>query len=302
MAILVWPANLVTCALFNTLHSQVYAGMGTRGGISRERFFFYGFLASTCWYFFPGYIFQALSVFNWVCWIVPNNVVVNQLFGYSSGLVRSFTWLTRHPRTDKSSQGMSLITFDWAQIAYIGSPLATPWWAEANVAGGFVFFFCECITAPSDVSPMLTVQTGIITPILYYTNVWYSQFMPCVVLLLLGVDRDLIPHLCSISSRTSFDRFGQTYDVTKIINDDASLNLAKYEQYSPLFLSTTFALSYGLSFASITATLMHTLLYFRKQIWVQSRRAMSEQPDIHARLMSKYPQVPEWWYGMIFSE
>ena len=47
----------------------------------------------------------ALSYFNWVCWIAPNNIVVNQLFGYTSGL------------------GMSLITFDWAQIAYIGSPL-----------------------------------------------------------------------------------------------------------------------------------------------------------------------------------
>lgn len=83
----VWPANLVTCALFNTLHSQVYAGMGNRGGISRERFFFYAFLGSTCWYFLPGYIFQALSFFNWVCWIAPNNIVINQLFGYSSGLV-----------------------------------------------------------------------------------------------------------------------------------------------------------------------------------------------------------------------
>lgn len=27
---------------------------------------------------------------------------------------------------------------------------------------------------------------------------------------------------------------------------------------------------------------------------------MHEQPDIHARLMSKYPQVPEWWYAAIF--
>ena len=62
--------------------------MGNRGGISREKFFFLGFLASTCWYFFPGYIFQALSFFNWVCWIAPNNVVVNQLFGYNTGLVR----------------------------------------------------------------------------------------------------------------------------------------------------------------------------------------------------------------------
>ena len=72
---LVWPANLVNAALFNTLHSQRYAGMGTRGGISRERFFTYGFLASCAWYFFPGYIFQALSVFSWVTWIAPNNIV-----------------------------------------------------------------------------------------------------------------------------------------------------------------------------------------------------------------------------------
>jgi len=64
--------------------------------------------------------------------------------------------------------------------------------------------------------------------------------------------------------------------------------------------SATFAMAYGLSFASITATLTHTLLYYRKQIWTQSRRSMSEQPDIHARLMSKYAQVPEWYYGLIF--
>ena len=30
------------------------------------------------------------------------------------------------------------MTFDWAQIAYIGSPLLTPWWAAANVVGGLV--------------------------------------------------------------------------------------------------------------------------------------------------------------------
>jgi len=76
--------------------------------------------------------------------------------------------------------------------------------------------------------------------------------------------------------------------------------LAKYQAYSPLFLSTTFAISYGLSFASITALITHTFLYHRKQIWTQARKAMHEQPDIHARLMSRYKQVPEWWYGCIF--
>jgi len=76
--------------------------MGTRGGISRERFFFYAWLCGLLWYFVPGYLFQALSYFSWVCWIAPDNIVVNQMFGYASGM------------------GMSMITFDWSQISYIG--------------------------------------------------------------------------------------------------------------------------------------------------------------------------------------
>ena len=105
--------------------------MGTRGGVSRGRFFAYTFLGSFLWYWLPGYAFQALSYFNWVCWIAPDNVVVNQLFGTVSGL------------------GMSVFTFDWGQIAYIGSPLATPWWAEANITASVVFFFCECFSGSS---------------------------------------------------------------------------------------------------------------------------------------------------------
>jgi len=105
----VWPSNLVACTLFNTLHAKSYGGMGARGGISRERFFLYVCAASMCWYFLPGYLFQALSYFSWVCWIAPDNIVVNQLFGYVSGL------------------GMSSITFDWAQIAYLGEHVVIEW-------------------------------------------------------------------------------------------------------------------------------------------------------------------------------
>ncbi|KAF8147395.1 OPT oligopeptide transporter protein-domain-containing protein [Crassisporium funariophilum] len=243
---MIWPYNLVTCALFNTLHAQEYAGMGNRGGLSRERFFFYAFAGSAIWYTVPGYLFQGLSYFSWVCWIVPNNIPVNQMFGYVHGM------------------GMSLVTFDWAQIAYIGSPLATPWWAEANILAGFVFFF------------------WFLTPVLHFTNAWETNTS----------FQNLITRL--------FDNTGSAYNVSRILGSDATFNQQDYEAYSPLFLSTTFAISYGLSFASITATLTHAFLYFRKQIWTQSRRAMHEQPDVHARLMSRYPQVPEWWYVVIF--
>jgi hypothetical protein len=57
---------------------------------------------------------------------------------------------------------------------------------------------------------------------------------------------------------------------------------------------------YGLSFASITAVLTHVFLYFCKRIAIQARRSLSEQPVIHARLMSVYKEVPDWWYLTIF--
>jgi hypothetical protein len=41
---MIWPANLVTAALFNTLHSQETSGAHSQGGISRGRFFTYVFV------------------------------------------------------------------------------------------------------------------------------------------------------------------------------------------------------------------------------------------------------------------
>ncbi|KAJ3783364.1 OPT oligopeptide transporter [Lentinula aff. detonsa] len=242
---MIWPTNLVTCALFNTLHSEHYAGVGNRGGISRERYFWFAFTASFVWYFFPGYLFQALSYFSWVTWIWPQSPTVAQLFGYVNGL------------------GFSVLTFDWSQIAYIGSPLATPWWAQANVISGFFLFI------------------WLVVPILHFKDVWYGLHMP-------------------ILSRSAYDNTMQTYDVLRILNPDSTFNETKYDEYSPVYLSTGFAFSYGLSFAAIASTLSHSFLYFRKQIYVHARRSISEQKDIHSRLMSQYPQVPEWWYLIIF--
>jgi hypothetical protein len=91
--------------------------------------------------FLPSYLFTALSSFSWVCWIAPNNVKINQLFGVTHGI------------------GMGVLTFDWGQISYIGSPLASPWWATANV-GFTIFFFYWFIT------PILYVRTPFLDPVL----------------------------------------------------------------------------------------------------------------------------------------
>ncbi|KAL5513009.1 hypothetical protein ACEPAH_3407 [Sanghuangporus vaninii] len=271
---MIWPANLVSCALFNTLHSQEYIGMGSRGGWSREKFFTVCLIAGTVYYFFPGYLFTALSMFSWVCWIAPNNYSVlltdvrcsgethlsrNAMFLPFADLTKSLKQMFGYA----SGMGMSVLTFDWAQIAYISSPLATPWWAAANIGIGFILFF------------------WILTPILYYKNSWNSQYMP-------------------IMSRMSYDNRGLVYNVTRILTPENTLDVDAYHSYSPLYLPTAFAVSYGLSFASISATIVHTILYLRKSILTRIKGGIGERPDIHARLMSVYQQVPDYWYLVIF--
>jgi hypothetical protein len=135
-------------------------------------FFSRALALATMWSIVPSYLFTALSQFTPLCWIFsgtvptkvasPNipsftaahkanvtttaspsprytrqfldgslstppipkkNIVINQLFGYNTGL------------------GMGILTFDWAMIAYEGSPLVTPWWAEVNVLATLILVF-----------------------------------------------------------------------------------------------------------------------------------------------------------------
>ncbi|KAJ9101471.1 hypothetical protein QFC19_005122 [Naganishia cerealis] len=223
---MIWPSTLVNTALFNTLHSVEDEGAreGKNRSMSREKFFAVSTSAAFVWSWFPNYLASFLQYFDWVTWIAPNNQKVNMLFG--------------------------LLTFDWGIISGIGNPMATPWWATANILGGFVFF------------------VWFLYPIMYYKNVLYWAYLP-------------------FSSSTSFDRFGHKYNVSRIINPDASLNEEAYREYSPLMLGAT----YALSFAALSATITHTILYFRKQIWSQVRKSIHDKDDIHMKLMSRYPEA-----------
>jgi hypothetical protein len=159
---MIWPVNLVYVTLFNTMHSLETSGTRGLGGISRRRFFSYIFIGYFSYSqfllcnwlaylrvltvpldFFPSYLFTALSRFSWVCWIAPNNVKLNQMFGVTHGLA------------------MGVLTFDWGQItAFNGSPLPPLWWAAANVGIAVVFFAWFLV-------PILYVGSRIVSWFLY---------------------------------------------------------------------------------------------------------------------------------------
>jgi OPT family oligopeptide transporter len=144
-AAMVWPTVLPNCALFYSLHDHQPADPAETGGwrISRFKWFLYVGAGSFFWYFFPGFIWQGLSVFAFVTWIKPNNVVINQLFGGFSGL------------------SLIPITFDWTYVtSYILSPLIPPWHAIANTLIGVFLFTWVC-------------SLGV-----HYTGAWYSKYLP----------------------------------------------------------------------------------------------------------------------------
>ncbi|KAH9172005.1 OPT oligopeptide transporter protein-domain-containing protein, partial [Lactarius sanguifluus] len=79
---MVWPQNLMTCTLLNTFHAKE----DENSGISRFCYFMFVFTGAFFFFFLPGYLFQALSMFSWICWLALNNIPLNQVFGVSSGL------------------------------------------------------------------------------------------------------------------------------------------------------------------------------------------------------------------------
>ncbi|KAI1872107.1 uncharacterized protein JN550_004310 [Neoarthrinium moseri] len=245
---MMWPSIFSNTALFYALHDKSKHDKAQANGweISRYRYFFYVLCGMFCYYWIPGVLWQGLSVFAFVTWIRPNNVVLNQIFG-------GFTGLSLIP-----------ITFDWTYVnAYLGDPLLAPVHTHINtLIGLFVFVILTTI--------------GIT-----YTGSVYADYLPMV------------------TSQT-YDNTQSAYNVSRILNADHTFNLDKYKTYSPLFLAPTFALNYGLSFAALTAVLVHTGLFHGKEIWYRYKTARNQEPDVHLKMMKKYPEAPDWWYVVLF--
>lgn len=103
-----------------------------------------------------------------------------------------------------------------------------------------------------------------------------------------------------MSGNGPFDNMGQPYNVTRVITSDMRLNATAYEEYSPLYLPATYAITYILAFMLSSAVLVHTALYHGKALMNGVKKLKMEEDDIHAKLMRNYPEVPDWWYALIF--
>lgn len=256
----VWPSSLVTIALNSAFHDQATEAAVVPGPfkstwrVSRIKFFLWVFLGMFVYFWFPNYIFGALSYFSWMTWIAPDNGPLAQITGGLTGL------------------GVNPIpTFDWNIMTYVCDPLMVPFFSTFNLFLG-MFFSMFVIVA------------------LYWTNAFNTGYLP-------------------INSNRTYDHFGLRYKVKSIIDEFGIFDGAKYQQYSPPFLSSANIIVYMFFFAMYSATVTYGILYHRHEIamgcrdlWSNLRnRKGSENTqksdlDVHNRLMKSYKEVPEWWY------
>lgn len=148
-----------------------------------------------------------LTSLSWICWIFPKSILAQQIGSGLKGL------------------GIGAVGLDWSTISsYLGSPLASPWFATANVAAGFFLVMY------------------VVTPLSYWFNIYKAKTFP-------------------IFSDDLFTSSGQIYNISSIIDSNFHLDTGAYNKEGPLYLSTFFAMTYGVGFAALSATVMHVLLF-----------------------------------------
>lgn len=118
-----WPTLLPTIALNRALTAPERKELINGWKISRYNFFWIVAGASFIYFWIPNYLFTALSTFNWITWIKPDNYNLATITGSQTGL-------GLNPWT----------TFDWNVIDFI-SPLAVPFYSQVTGYAGLLLSF-----------------------------------------------------------------------------------------------------------------------------------------------------------------
>ncbi|GJN90368.1 hypothetical protein Rhopal_003379-T1 [Rhodotorula paludigena] len=235
--VMVWPSQLVTVALYETLHGG--AKEHQQQTRDRMRFFLLAFVAIFVWQFLPSVIFPTLTSIATLC-IIDNS-----------------SWVMRTLGSGYDGFGYLNFSLDWSVIGGTGA-LYTPFFAQCSYFAG------------------LALNLWVVVPVLYFlVNFWNAQ----------SYDSPLAARL----------------DVLEILNDDLSLNEARYAEIGPLRLTPYFAITYGVSFAMLTSAVTTVALWYSNDIRAALWAKKDAVGDIHVEMLERsYAPVPKMYYLSIF--
>nr|AGA20382.1 oligopeptide transporter 11 [Phanerodontia chrysosporium] len=167
-----------------------------------------------------------------------------------------------------SNEGIGLLSFgtSWTLITQ-GSPLVWPLQTQVNSYLGMAIGY-------------------LVLTLAYYKNSFNA--------------RDLV-----FMSTSLFGSDGNTYNQSAILTPDNSLDKSKLAEVGLPRYTATYVVSQMCYNFSLGAALVHVLLWH----WSDLKAAFAgfkflknsqEIDDPHYKEMRKYPEVPQWWYGLLF--
>lgn len=132
---------------------------------------------------------------------------------------------------------------------------------------------------------------GVLILIMYYKNAFWSAYMP-------------------VNSNAAFDNTGSVYNITRVLGDDQRMDMNKYQEYGPPYYAIASLFITGANFIYYTFSVVYVFTKYWRAIKkafvgivVNTWRRQSIYTgftDGQTRMMRKYKEVPEWWYGCIF--
>ncbi|KAK9319373.1 OPT oligopeptide transporter protein-domain-containing protein [Lipomyces orientalis] len=165
-----------------------------------------------------------------------------------------------------------LTTFDWAVASY-SAPLVAPFFSTVNRYIG-------------------TIIGGLMLLGMYWRNYKWTGYLP-------------------INTNNVYDNTAKVYNLTRVVRPDSTLDEAEYKLYSPPYISMGNLLYTGAGFALYTLAFAYMLLTDWKALseamrgfWkgIKNRKSSNYEMynDPMSRMMSVYPEVPDWWFVAIF--
>ncbi|GMM37772.1 Opt2 protein [Saccharomycopsis crataegensis] len=257
----VWPSLLPTLALNQALLRPERKEIISGWKISRYNFFFIFFVFSFVYFWFPDYIFQALSTFNWMTWIKPDNFNLAMVTGGVSGLGLN-PWAT----------------FDWNMFSY-STPLAIPFFTQANqLIGMFIAFF---------------IILG-----LYYSNYKWTAYLPINSNQIFANSGDTYD-VQEILTNGLFDKSKyETYGPPYYTAGNLVVYGAFFAIYPFSIIYTTYT-EWG-SIRGALSPLKKLFSDTKSFSWkTLGSSNITSFNDPHSRMMAKYKEAPNWWFYII---
>ena len=221
------------------------------------------------------YVFGISSVAFGLYYWIPN-----ELFG----AIRNFNWMTwiapRNFNLATITGGFGgfgfnpISSFDPSTFGFLGGGqgLTAPFFAQLQ-------------------QYILQVFGGLVIIALYYKNAMWGGYLPP-------------------NSNGVFNNHGTPYNYTQVINTDNTINIDGYKQYGPPYYTTSNLFVTGGNFVYYTFSLVYVFIKYRKAMYkcfvgmvVNTWKRQSIYTGFNdgaTRMMRHYPEVPEWWYSILF--